>query len=284
MKDSPAPYAKSGGRDVTVGPLAATLGRLAVATGDGGIDLSARIGRPEGPGWTRAADLAADRDLLEALVECIELGCGVRDRPYAGTSLLRSYLWRILTTSVATFLLERRLPDLQAGNVVLRFGDGGFAEELAFASPRFFALAEDPEAGHPDAAVLPSKKDFLVRMREALATTHLQALIPALRGLRMRRGTRVLWGAGVDVCAEAFMFAGEALGRREEACDYAEELLSGPSPLSGPTNFFVLEQNGEKKATWVRNTCCLYYRLGNLPCFTCPRTTNEQRVERRAAT
>ena len=283
MRPHLPPQALPGGR-VTPGPFAATLGRLAVATGDGGPDLSARTGHPEGPGWTTVAGLAADRALLEALVERIERGCGVRDRPYAGTSLLRIYLWRILTTSVAAFLLERRLPDLRAENVALRFGDGGFAEELAFIAPRFFALPDDPEAGHPDATVLPSKKDFLDRMREALATTHLPALIPALRDLRVRRGTRALWGTGVDVCAEAFMFIGQSLDLEAEALGFAETMLSGPSPLSGPTNFFVLDQAGQPKTTRVRNICCLYYKLGNGPCSTCPRTPHEERLARRAAT
>ena len=265
-------------------PLVATLDRLALATGEEGLGLSACTGVSEGPGWITAAELAADRELLEEILERIERGCGVRDRPYAGTSLLRTYLWRILTTSVATFLLERRLPDLQAENVALRFVDSGVAERLAFASPRFFALSDDPEAGHPDATVLPSGEHFLDRMRDALATTHLPTLISALRGLRVRRGTRVLWGAGADVCAEAFMFVGQSLGLEADALGFAEELLSGPSPLSGPTNFFVLEQDGRPKTTRVRNTCCLYYKIGNGPCFTCPRTTNEERIARLAAT
>lgn len=262
------------------GPLAATLARLALAVGEGDPDLSACLGRPEGLGWTATAELSADPGLLETLMERIERGCGVKNRAYSGTSLLRSYLWRVLTTAVATFLTERRLPDLRAANVALRFGDGGFAEGLAFASPRFFALPDDPEAGHPHAVVLLSERDLLDHVREALAGTHMPALISALRALRMRRGKRALWGAGTDVCAEAFMSVGQSLGREVEALDFAEELLSGPPPLSGPTNFFVLERDDEKRTSRVRNTCCLYYKLGNGPCFTCPRLTDEERLER----
>lgn len=80
------------------------------------------------------------------------------------------------------------------------------------------------------------------------------------------------------------MFVGQRLGREVEALGFAEKLLAGPSPLSGPTNFFVLEQDGRPKTTRVRNTCCLYYKAGNGACFTCPRTTNEERIERLAAT
>ena len=270
-------------RRLAAGPLAATLGRFPVS-GDVGLDLSARTGRPDEPGWITAADLIGDRSLLEELLSRIERGCGPGERAYAGTSLLRSYLWRILTPAVAVFLLERRLPDLRAENVALRFGETGFAEGLTFSAPRFLALPGDPEAEHPDAEVLPSEKDLLVHMRDALAQTHLPALIPALRDLRVRRGGRTLWRAGADVCAEAFMFVGEELGLQEEACAHAETVLSGDSPLSAPTNFFVLEQDGRPKTTRVRNTCCLYYRVGDGACFTCPRTTNEERIARRAAT
>lgn len=267
-------------RSVAAGPLAATLGLLPVP---GGLDLSARTGRPGGPGWITAADLIGDRSLLEELLSRIERGCGAGERAYAGTSLLRSYLWRILTPAVAVFLLERRLPDLRAENVALRFGETGFAEGLAFPAPRFLALPDDSEAGHPEAEVLPSEEDLLARMREMLAQTHLPALIPALRNLRVRRGRRTLWRAGADVCAEAFMFVGEELGLQEEACAHAEMMLSGDSPLSGPTNFFILEQDGCSKTTRVRNTCCLYYRVGDGACFTCPRTTNAERIQRLAA-
>jgi hypothetical protein len=270
-------------RRVAAGPLAATFGRLP-APGDGGLDLSARIGRPDGPGWITAAGLICDHGLLEELLSRIERGCGAGERAYAGTSMLRSYLWRILTPAVAVFLLERRLPDLRAENVALRFGETGFAEGLAFPAPRFLALPGDPEAGHPDAEVLPSEEDLLARMRETFAQTHLPALIPALRDLRVRRERRALWRAGADVCAEAFMFVGEKLGLQKGACAHAETMLSGDSPLSGPTNFFVLEQDGRPKTTRVRNTCCLYCRVGDGACFTCPRTTNAERIERRAAT
>ena len=265
------------------GPLSTTLERVATAAGEKGLDLSACVGRPEGPGWTGTKDLAADRALLKNVLQSVERGCGVKDRPYAGTSLLRSYLWRILTISVAAFLLERRLPDLRAENVRLRFGDGGFAEELAFASPRFFTLPGDPESRHPNARVLVSEKEFLDRIREDIATTHLRTLIPGLRELRVRRGTRALWGVGADVCAEAFMFVGQNLDLEPEALGFAEKLLSGPPPLSGQSNFFVPEHGGDGRKIRVRNTCCLYYKLGNGPCLTCPRLTKEERGAKLAA-
>ncbi len=263
--------------------LETTLGRLTVDTGEGTLDFSARIGQPEGAGWVLTSDLVKDSELLEALLGRIQSSRGIENRAYAGTNWVRSYLWTILTTAVAAFLLERRIPDLRAENVSLHFGDGGFAEALALSSPRFFSLPDDPEAGHPDAVVLPSEEALLAWMREPIAETHLQELIPTLRSLRIKRGTRVLRRLGTDAFAEAFMSVGQAADREAEALDAAEKLLAGPSPLSGPANYFVLEYEGGSAQTRVRNTCCLHYKVAGSTCLTCPRTTDEERRERLAA-
>jgi ferric iron reductase protein FhuF len=268
--------------DVIAGPLATMLDRIS-ETGAGveGIDLSARPGVPDEPGWVTVAGLAGDRALIEDLMARIERGCGAYNRAYSGTTLLRGNLWRALTPAVAAMLTERRLPDLRAENVALRFGEGGFAEDLAFLGPRFAVLADDSEAGHPDAVVLPSEEAMLDLLYDTLAQTHLPAMISALRGLRVRRGTRVLWRAAGDVCAEAFMYVGQWIGLEEQALGFGEKLLSGPS-LLGPTNYYLFEHVGGSELTRVRNTCCLYYKLGDDACFTCPRTTHEERLRRMA--
>lgn len=261
------------------GPLAATLDRIADA--GGGIDLSAHLGVPDGPAWITVADLVEDRNLLEELMSRIERGCGAQNRAYAGTALLRGYLWRVLVPAVAALLTERRLPDLRAPNVALRFGESGFAEDLAFVGPRFAALPDDPGAWHPDAAVLPSEDGLLDWMSAALAETHLPALIPTLRGLHVRRGRRALWGVAADVCAEAFLYVGQGTGREAEALGLGERLLSG-APFSAPTNYYLFEHDGGSQMTRVRNTCCLYYKVADGACFTCPRTTHEERLRRMA--
>ncbi|HEV2744575.1 MAG TPA: hypothetical protein VGV91_15575 [Rubrobacter sp.] len=65
---------------------------------------------------------------------------------------------------------------------------------------------------------------------------------------------------------------------RRRGVGLAETLLAGPSPLSAPVNYRVLEYPGDSEATRVRNACCLYYKTGNCACFTCPRKTDEERV------
>ncbi len=260
-------------------PLAATLERLAtMKVEDEEVQLSARLGLPDGPGWVTVEGLAKNPALLEDLLARLGREYEMEYRPFTGTTLLRDYLWRSLSTAVAALLTERRLPDLRTSNVALRFDGSGFVEGLAFLEPRFFALPDDPEAAHPDAAVVPSEDALLGELRGTLSETHLPAVVPALRGLRVRRGTRALQRAVSDVCAEALMFVGRDLGREDEGCALAESLLSAPSPLQAPANYYVLEYPGGTERTRIRHTCCLYYKVGDGCCFTCPRKTDEERV------
>ena len=242
------------------------------------MELSSRTRVPDEPGWVRVDELAADGDLLTDIMDRIGRAYGEGGRPFTGTSLLRGYLWRMLTPAAAAFLLERRLPDLRAESVALCFGGGGSVEDVAFAGKGFVVLPQDPDAAHPAATVLPSEKEVLFSLGEALAETHLAVLAPALRGLGVRRGSRALRQVFADGCAEAFMFVGRHLGREAEGVGLAETLLAGPSPLSAPLNHRVLEYPGGSEATRVRNACCLYYKTGNGVCFTCPRKTDEERV------
>ena len=260
-----------------VAPIARTLDRVSAAA-DGGMDLSSRTRVPEGPGWVRVDELAADEALLAGIMDRIGRAYGEDGRPFTGTSLLRGYLWRMLTPAVAAFLLERRMPDLRAGSVALRFGEDGSVEDVAFAGESFAVLSQDPDAAHPAATVLPSERELLFTLRDALAETHLAVLIPALRSLGVRRGSRALRQVFADSCVQAFVFVGRHLGREAEGVGLARALLAGPSPLSAPLNYRVLEYPGGSEATCVRNTCCLYYKTGNGTCFTCPRKTDEERV------
>lgn len=262
-------------------PLVDTLSRVAVVElGDSKIDLSARLGIPDEPGWVMVSELTSDGDLLDELLGRIGQKYETNNRSITGTFLLKDCLWRILTPAVAAFLLERRMPDLSAQNVALSFDEGGYASGLALREGRFAALPPDPVAGHPDAVVLSSEEELLAWWRDRLAEDHLPPLFDALRRSRSRRGRRALWGTAVDVICEAFMYVGGWFGRQQEALGYAESVLSRDSPLSGPSNYFTLEYDGNSEITRVRNTCCLYYRIGDGTCFTCPRTSNEERITR----
>ncbi len=258
-------------------PLAETLSRAA-AVEVGGKRLAVGFGPPDGSSdglpvgsvWATPADLSSDADLLDGLLARSAAGYGTADPAVATSLFLKGYLWRLLSPAVAAFLLDRRLLDLGPKGVVFRFDEEGNAAEASFLSPGFAALPGDPEAGHPEARVVPSEDDLLGLMRGVLAGEHLPDLFAALRP-RARRGRAALWGMAVDACADAFAYVGRELGREDEARARAVRLLSGPAPLCGPTNYFAPEHAPDSGAPRARNVCCLHYKLGGSPCASCPR-------------
>jgi hypothetical protein len=269
----------------TTSPLGATLERLSKAELENGIDVSARLGAPltggaEEQRWIPATMLAGDDAILEEVLDRLGRAYGTYHRAYVGTTLIRGYLWRLLAPAAAAFLTERRVPDPSAHNVALRFDGRGFADGLAFLSPAFAALPDDPDAGHPEAVVLPSEAELLAWTTGRLTQDHLPPLFATLRRHRLRRGTRAVRDMAVDVVAEAFMFVGKGLGRPEEGLRHGEAALSGATAHFGPTNYYVLEHDGGSGWSRVRNACCLYYKVGDGACFTCPRMTHEERLQR----
>lgn len=267
--------------ETTLTPLSGTLARVAMA-GLQAVDTSALLGVPKEPGWIPAADLSRDDALFEELLDQVERGYGGGGRALAETMFLRGYLWRLLAPVVASLLLERRAPDPGMENVALRFGEHGRPEGLAFVKERFAALRSDPDAAQAGAVVLPGEKGLAAWVVERLAEEHLPAMIPVLRRCGTRRSARALSGVAADTIAESFMWLGRGLEKEREAREIATETLDGCPALPGSANYYVLEHDGGSMATRVRNVCCLYYKTGNNACFTCPRTTKEERLRRLA--
>lgn len=267
--------------ETTLEPFAGTLARVALA-GLQEADTSALPGVPEGPGWVVAANLSRDYALLDELLDQIKQGYGGGGRALAGTMFLRGYLWRLLAPVVAALLLEHRAPDPGVENVMLRFGGHGRPEGLAFVEGRFAALLNDTIATEAGAVVLPDEGKLAAWVVERLSGGHLPALISGLRHCGVRRSARTLIGVAADTIAESFMWLGKGLGKEIEAREMAVEALGGSQAIPGSTNYYVLEHDGGSMPTRVRNVCCLYYRLGRGACFTCPRTTKEDRLRRLA--
>lgn len=123
---------------------------------------------------------------------------------------------------------------------------------------------------------------MLDRMGNGLANSHLPELFSALRRCGTRRAERALSGVSADILAEAFAWAGAALDRESEARASAERVLDGSPHLFGTTNFFLLEYEGGREWTRMRNACCLYYRVSGEVCPTCPRISERERLRRSA--
>jgi hypothetical protein len=242
------------------------------------LSLSPHLGVPDEPGWVSPQRLAADEALLEELLGRVGREAKTEDRLVMGSFFLGDYLWKVLAPAVAAFLVDCRVPDLSASNLALRFDEKGEAAEVAMIEPRFAALSNDPAAGVA-ASAFGSEEALLAHLRGTLESD-LPTLFEALRRRRPRRGVRVMWGAAVDAVAGSFRYLGEELGCGDEALAHAETMLSGESPVSGSLGYYTLEYEGGSELVRISETCCLNYKVTGRACFSCPRTTDEERIER----
>jgi hypothetical protein len=253
-----------------VHPLAASLARL------GGRVHAARLAPPAG--WVSRDDVLGSDALLHAVAEVATSGYDT-DRPdILGTRLLEIWVWLVATPAAATILLDRRLPDLSAANVVLCPGLWADPAPVGLRSGRFWCLPADPAAAHPDATVVADERALVLELNATLRARHLAPLVDAIAE-RSRRGRRALWRSATDQLVGAFARAGEAAGALEEGCRLARLAAEGEPPMRGRGRF----DRPRGYPMHVRDGCCLYYRLPDGPhCLNCPLLDEGERMLRAA--
>jgi hypothetical protein len=265
-------------------PLAATLARAAALD----EHLVAELGSID-DGWFGAATLTAhnSRVLDESLARAVARYSGA-ERRVSGTFFIGEYAWYLAGAVIACYLTERRVPDLAAVNVALRFrtftwhegGESGEAERLdvRLLSGRFAALPDDPAADHPDALRLPDISALREWLRIQIEA-HLTPLIAAIQE-RTRLGQRAQWNLAADALAALFQHAGEKLGDEERARAEGLALIKVPgSPLRNrDTGYITLEYQDHRETFRQRGGCCLYYKVepGN-NCSSCVLRPEEER-------
>lgn len=268
------------------GPLSGTLERLAA------VDswFGARIGEPEGDGWHRFSDVAAD-DRLAGWVDDLAAHHNGR-RDVAGSYLGGWLAGAAIVVPTAALVLERRLPD-PGGELWFHRHDEGWFDLVAFETTRVFVTPADAAASHRDAVVVNGAD--LTRL---LARGLVDRLTPVLDAVRAWApfGRSGLWGSVADELASATLRAARAGGTdasdawrlAEAAIDtIAEErrwLRARPRLLS------VTTADGTS-AFSVKGTCCLYYKTqpqppdpcGDSYCNTCPFRDDDSRGRRLVA-
>jgi Ferric iron reductase FhuF-like transporter/FhuF 2Fe-2S C-terminal domain len=253
-------------------PLADTLEPLA------GLGVVTHLGaNEEEDGWIPADRLARDPEALAAALGEIGTALGT-DRPdVCAAQLMELWTWLIAAPAAAGIVAGPRLPDVSAGNVLVR-PRGGLADWRAgLRSTRFHALRDDPEAGHSDAAEPASDEhELLDRLRAMLVQAHLAPLVTALNRIG-RRPERALWRGAADRVAGAFLWLGEQLGARERGRALARGAVRSVPQLEAKVR--VQRVNGTE--VHLRHGCCLYYRVPGAPkCIGCPLVTEAERVRR----
>ncbi|MER7752171.1 (2Fe-2S)-binding protein [Kitasatospora sp. NPDC097643] len=220
-------------------------------------------------GWYSGAELATDARALAAALageeERIAAEHGRAPRPHVTASrLLHHYVWSACLLIAGPWHLARRVPLVDPADLWLHAPTGDLALR-----PR----------GH---VTRPGDDELRAELRAAVVA-HVEPVLAAFAAPTRRRD-RALWGMVTDDLASAVWYLGRMLGREGAAVAAAGALLPGGTlPLPGAADFRRLRTpDGRDHPTRTRLGCCLYYAVKPeaQACITCPRTTDEQRLQR----
>lgn len=257
-------------------PIAETLARVS------SVDryLAATLYPSEGEGWVLTSDVARPGSPslgreLERLVGQYD----TRDRKAIASSLLMQYTWYVAGAAIASYLLERRVPDISAANLALRLS-GDEEPRAAFLSSRFATLPNDANAAQVSTLVVADESELLLWLRQRLVD-HLSPLVAELRAWS-RLSTRALRGIAADRCGDIFLWAGKAVGAQRSARYEAERFLTAhAAPWHDSPRFFERQHAGRQHVFFDRSVCCLTYKLpAGRHCGTCPLLSMPEREER----
>jgi hypothetical protein len=246
--------------------------------------LKPELGTPSDPAWYAAADLAPGAPLLEELIAHTQARLHTKAAAIVGSAVLQSYQWPLVSTAVACYLLDRRVPDLRPETTRTRYTAEHEADALALLSGRFTALSGDTAVAHPDVTVVPD----LAALRTTLRTTieaHLGVVIEQLCG-RLGCKPRGLWLNVADSLAGTFVWLvqeqGTATTLEQLEADLAALIRAPGSPLTNRQIGLIPLNHQERTQIFLdRATCCYWYKTdGGEYCSSCPHRTAAERRER----
>lgn len=220
-------------------------------------------------GWLAATALS-DAEIARE-VAARGRAAGVEDAKAAAVLFLQAYVYRVAAPLLAAWVLFGRLPDVSAGNVLLRFGADGRPSALALRRPRMTGLPHDRL---PDAEGVASDDLTGVAIRLLLAE-HLLPLHDRVRaqyrlGGLLAKGavtsqigliltwidthSTVPWARTAGIGLDLFERAGDSLAGQGRA----GEMLH-------------LSSGGTEGIAFRRGTCCLAYKAPHKGyCGGCP--------------
>ena len=261
---------------VTDHPIALSLARLS-PTDDW---FEARLG-PAPEGWLRAGGMGVDPEAVGELERQTRAASGAEDRLSVGTMM--TWRWaEVARAASMVYLRERRIPDLDAQAVAFMTYSDDAPTRIAFASPVFACLADDPDASHPDArpvAGLEELRATLVRRIEQFVEPAVQA-VSASTGLGRKPAWGLAAGAAIVEMAESLADDGEP----ERAAEELAALMSHARDLAmAPPSAELFHHDGVPHLALRLGACCRVYRWADRPgskCAFCPILSRDERLAR----
>ncbi|MBN3928189.1 (2Fe-2S)-binding protein [Streptomyces verrucosisporus] len=214
--------------------------------------------------WLAASALSDPRSgELGRLIGCEYRGSGHRTEHAAALTVMAVYAGRVTAAAVLHWALTGQVPDMTAGNVLLRPSGHGIAG-VRVREARLCAA----RPGEDSAALL----------RRTVLEEHLLPVADALHR-RTRAGLRQLRGGVAHGCATALCaFDGDpgVLRRRWELF-----AAGAPGGLAGLGEVAEVRRagDGRERLVYLRRTCCLYYTSAEaVRCASCCLTGREERL------
>ncbi|MBG0829781.1 iron-sulfur protein [Planomonospora sp. ID67723] len=242
-------------------------------------------GPVDGAGWTRCADATGDPGFFLGWRTRMAAVLGERNGQAPETTvsacLAAAYAEVVAWAAGALFHLVRRTPDIGVTDVAFRHdGQDPWPVRIAFLSPGFTCLPDDPFADHPQARVVADEAALAARVREQVAV-HAERFVGVF-GPLTRLGRRALTGAFADALDSAPLDVARCRGDLGAAMRDSRLLLPGGKPpfTRSSTVRTVEDVRGRRHVSRIRQSCCYFYKLSHVAdvCFTCPRQTDEARA------
>jgi FhuF 2Fe-2S C-terminal domain/Ferric iron reductase FhuF-like transporter len=262
-------------------PLQQTLAKAQLLSGY----LKPQIGQPSGEGWIAALEAFAPHTAhLDRLIAVTQARLRTTAPTIIASALLQDYQWPLLSTAIACFLLDRRVPDISVASCRVRYNPESEADALALGSRRFSALPDDPAANHPDATIVPDLAALRATLRTSIEA-HLGMVIGQICA-QLGCKPRGLWLNVADRCAGTLIWLMQEQGSAPTLAQLEAEVeglirVSG-SPLSSrQVGLIQLSHLSHSQVFLDRATCCYWYKTeGGEYCSTCPKRTAEDRNAR----
>lgn len=144
---------------------------------------------------------------------------------------------------------------------------------------RFAALADDPDAEHPDALIVPGFAALWLHAYRQIEAPWLPALMEAIVR-RSPLNEKALWLTVADRCTGMVLWINQKIGR-QHACAGEVKALLARLPHRGTTGILPVECNGCCQLFVRRSSCCFRYTYPDHGyCRTCPKQPVAERLRR----
>ncbi len=254
----------------SVHPLRRSLSAISGATG--WLRILDRA--PASAGWVSCRQLLDDARLLYRWVD--DVSTSLEDvegeAPPLVTPATYVMQWYLQVPAyVGALLLHRfwRVPELRPEDLVIHRSAFGYVDSVAVTGRRFACLAEDPDARHPDATVLPDRVALAQALRDNVVR-HADEFHAAFRP-PVKIGSLQRWGMVLDALDTALWQAGTSAGDELSGVRAAALVLDGPNP---PLTEGTRLRPSPDGAGWTRRrqSCCFMFALPSAQvCTSCPR-------------